>query len=220
MRGKTRPFNQEKTAESVQAAFDQASTFAQSIIEQAASRAADGAQRARETGSSVGARASDRIDQASKAFEREVAPSVKDVAFQAATVALELWQAARDKAEAAIESGMSVAPEAASHALEAAERRVEAASHALEVAEKRVEDVGEMAKSASKHAASATADAGKESGSALLWAGAAAGLILFGILQKQRRDQVLRIAESALGVARDLIVDYRGQDGSFDAAAS
>jgi hypothetical protein len=194
--------------------------MAQSIIEQAANRAMEGAQKARETGSSVGSRASDRLDAASKTIERDFAPSVKDVALQAATVALELWQAARDKAEAAIETGMSAAPEAAGHALEAAEKRVGAAGHALESAEKRVEDAGEKAKSASIHAASATADAGKETGSALLWAGAAAGLILFGVMQKERRDQVLRYAESALGIARDLIGDYRGQDGSFDATSA
>jgi hypothetical protein len=131
---------------------------------------------------------------------------VRDVAFQAASIALELWQTARDKAEQAIETGMTGVPDAAEHALEAAERRVE--------------EVGSMAKSASKHAATATADAGKETGSTLLWAGAAAGLILYGVLQKERRDQVLRAAQSVLGVTRELIGEYRGQDGSFDASPS
>lgn len=205
LKGK-RTFNQEKASDTVHAALDQASSLAQSIIEQAANRAIDGAHKARETTATVGAQASDRLDQATKTLERDVAPSVKDVAFQAASVALELWQAARDKAEQAIETGKSEIPDAASHALDAAERRVE--------------DVGAIAKSASKQAASATADAGKETGSTLLWAGAATGLILYGVMQKERREQALRYAHSALGIARDLIGDYKGQDASFDSTSS
>lgn len=206
MLGGKRNFNQEKASETVHSAIDQATTLAQSIVEQATNRALESAQKARETGAAVGAQASERFDQAAKTFEKDVAPSVKDVAFQAATVALDLWQAARDKTEHVIEAGKSELPDAASHALNAAERRAE--------------DVGSMAKSASKHAASATADAGKDTGAALLWAGAATGLILYGLMQKERREQVLRYAHSALSITRDLISDYKGEDGRFDAPAA
>ena len=201
-----RSFNQEKASETVHAALDQATTLAQSIVEQATNRALEGAQKARDARATVGAHASERIDQAAKTLEHDVAPSVKEVAFQAATVALELWQAAREKTEHAIETGKSEIPDAASHALNAAERRAE--------------EVGSMAKSASKHAASATADAGKDTGATLLWAGAATAVVLYGVLQKERREQVLRYAHSGLAIARDLISDYKGQDGRFDAPAA
>ena len=206
MFGGKRTFNQEKAAETVHSAIEQATSLAQTLVEQATSRALDGAQRARETGATVGAQASERFDQATKTFERDVAPSVKDVAFQAATVAVDLWQAAREKTEHAIDAGRTEFPEAASHALKAAERGAE--------------EFGVMAKSASKHAASATADAGKNTGATLLWASAATGLVLYGVLQKERREQVLRYAHSALSITRDLISDYRGQDGRFDAPAA
>lgn len=206
MFGGKRTFDQEKAAETVHTAIDQATSLAQSIVEQATNRALDGAQRARDTGAAVGAQASERFEQATKTFDRDVAPTVKDVAFQAATVAIELWQAAREKTEHAIEAGRVEIPEAAGHALKAAERGAE--------------EVGERAKSASKHAASATADAGKDTGATLLWASAATGLVLYGVLQKERRDQVLRYAHSALNITRDLISDYRGQDGRFDAPAA
>ena len=235
MFGGKRKFNQEKTVEAAHSAIDQATALAQSIVDQAASRAVDGAQKARaaapsgdgpasgileaasnrasagvqkarETGASVGAHASDRFDQASKSFERDIAPSVKDVAFQAATLAVDLWQSAREKTEHVIEAGRSEIPDAASHALKAAERGAE--------------EVGGLAKSASKQAATATADAGKDTGATLLWAGAATGIVLYGILQKERRDQVLRYAQSAFSITRDLISDYKGQDGRFDAPAA
>jgi len=204
-RGK-QSYNQEKAAETIHAALDQATTLAQNIVDQATTRAHDSAQKARETGASVGAQASERLDQAARTIERDVAPSVRDVAFQAATVAIELWQAAREKTEQAIETGRTELPDVASHAFTAAERRAE--------------EVGELAKTASKHAAAATADAGKSTGAILIWAGAATGLVLYGVLQKERREQVLRYAQSALSITRDLISDYKGQDGRFDAPAA
>lgn len=206
MFGGKRNFNQEKASESVHAAFDQATTLAQSIVEQATNRALEGAQKAREARATVGEKASDRIDQAAKTLERDIAPSVKEVAIQAATVALELWQAAREKTEHVLETGKSDIPDAAGHALNAAERRAE--------------EVGSKAKSASKHAATATADAGKDTGATLFWAGAATAVVLYGVLQKERREQVLRYAHSGLAIARDLISDYKGQDGQFDASAA
>jgi Fe2+ transport system protein B len=206
MFGGKQAFSQAQATETLHAAIDQASTRARTIVDQAASLAHDGAQKARETSANLGAQASERFDHAAKSIERDMAPSVREVAFQAATVALELWQAAREKTEQAIEAGRTDLPDAASHAFSAVERRAE--------------EAGEMAKTASKHAASATADAGKNTGAILIWAGAATGIVLFGILKKERREQVLKYAQSALSITRDLIADYKGQDGRFDAPAA
>ena len=87
MLGGKRTFNQEKAAETVQAAIDQASTLAHSLADQASTRAAESAGKAREAGAAVGAQASARLDQAAKTIEKDVAPSVRDVAFQAASAA-------------------------------------------------------------------------------------------------------------------------------------
>jgi hypothetical protein len=217
--------------------------LAQAIIEQAANRAMNGAGKAKD----VAAESKRRVKRAPKATE-ELAPSVREVALQAAAAALDLWQAARDRAEGFAGSAEHTISEQGSHAKEQAEKRArEAASIVAERADEvtglarevtrtvagRAEELGERAKGvkkdvahiaddvtgrakdASKHAAEATVDTSKDTGAALFWTAAAAGLVFYALLDKDRRDQVLKVADAVVHQAREIIRDFQGYDEEF-----
>ncbi|HEY8447525.1 MAG TPA: hypothetical protein VIL01_10485 [Thermomicrobiales bacterium] len=197
----------ERPSETVQAMREQMAALAQSIIEQAATRAVGGVERAK------GARpalktAKGRLPHLTHRVQDDVVPSLREVAVNAASAALELWQAAREMAAEAAEEAQEEVAEPASRLVEKAERRAREATHA--VAE-RVEEVADMAEDVAEEAV----EASRGAGAALFWAGAAAGVIFYAMLNEERRQQVLRLANSIITEARELIRDFQGYDEEF-----
>lgn len=208
----------DKTAEAVHKLGEQATALAQSLADQAATSATAGAERAKEAGATIAASAKDHAPHVSGVSHKvtdDVVPALKDVATQAAALALDLWQATRERAaEAAEMAHHDLAPHAAG-VVGAAEKR---ASEATAAVKERSEEVVSRTKEASKHAAHATVDTGKETGALLFWAGAAAGLVLFAMMGKERRDQVLKAAESSIVQIREIMRDFQGYDEEFKKA--
>lgn len=238
-----------RAGDAVNTVREQASR-AREIAEQAAARAIASAEKARGGGSPLANFASDTGNRAKDVSHRvsdDVVPSLRDVAYQAAAAALELWQVAREKAtEAATAAQNEVGSPA--DLVNAAEKRARSAtdfvtSHFEEVSDRagdashgvadrvvelghsardasetvthRVEDAGGKVKDASAHAAEVTVAAGKDTGATLLWGGAAAAVIFYVILSDERREQVIRVAETVLGQTRELIRDFQGYDEEF-----
>ena len=190
----------------------QTTSTAQSVATQAAAAAIAGAERARGAGASLVDAARERAPQVGQRVSDELVPSLRDLATQAASAALELWEAARERAVDAAESAQhDFAPHAA-HAFEAGAGRVKEAGVAVGG---RVGEVGERTKDASRKAAGATVDTGKDTGATLMWAGAAAGLVFYALLDDERREQVTRTVQSVAGQVQELIRDFQGYDDEF-----
>jgi hypothetical protein len=219
----------EQTGETVVTMREQATTLAREIAEQAATKAMAGAEKARELGSSLAADSTSRVREVPHKVSDDVVPTLRDLAIQAASAALELWQVAREKAAEAADAAQAEVGDAA-HLMGAAEKRARDAGSAVadrvdEVGERakeaksavtgRVEEVGGKAKEASAHAVEATVSTGKDTGATILWAGAAAAVIFYVMLNQERRDQLLRAAESVIKQSRELIRDFQGYDEEF-----
>jgi hypothetical protein len=142
----------------------------------------------------------------------EVLPTLRDVALNAASAAVELWEAARERAqEAAKEAQHEVRP-VAKHGLTAGTEKAKDARH-LVVA--KVSDRTLHAKDATRHAADATVSTTRDAGAAILWGAAAAGIIYYGIMDKDRREQAMKTINGMIGGTRELIRDVRGYDAQF-----
>lgn len=142
----------------------------------------------------------------------EVLPTLREVALNAASAAVELWEAARERAlEAAQETQQEVGP-VAKHGLSAGTEKAKDASHLLAA---KVSDGTGHAKDATRHAADATVTTSRDAGAALLWGAAAAGLIYYGFMDKDRRAQTLKTINGMVGGTRELIRDVRGYDANF-----
>ncbi len=208
----------DRASDTVQAMREQAAALAQSIIEQAATRALLGAERAKEA-RTLAETAKKRLPHFTHRVSDDVVPSLREVALNAASAALELWQAAREKAAEAAEEAQEEVAEPATRLVVTAERRAKEATHAvserIEAVTERAEDVGERAKEATAHAAEATVHVGKGAGAALFWAGAATGIIFYAMLSKERRDQVIKAANAVINDVRELIRDFQGYDEEF-----
>ena len=278
--------------DSVQQVKDQATTLAQSIIEQAANRAIYGADKAK----GVASNARVCVPGMQKKGKEEVAPTIREVALQAAAAALDLWQTARERAGEAVETAehkygepavdavgrarrhvkstashvvedatdrakhaaSSVveraedasdrarsaathvvedatdrakhaasnvveraedatdrAKHAASHVADRAEDATDRAKHAASHMADRAEEATDRVKEATRHAAGATVSTGKDTSAALFWTAAAAGIVFYALLDKDRRDQVVKVMGSFVNQARDMIRDFQGDDEEF-----
>jgi hypothetical protein len=225
----------------VQRISHQASTVVHSIADQAASTAVAGAERAKGVTSSITSVAKDRgttkpevpepvVDFQHRVTE-EMIPTLRDVALQAASLAVELWQSGRERAAEAVDSAhIDLAPQAAqikeAAAKRASEVRETAAKRALDAKEasaRRVSDasyavadraagVADRAKSTSKHAAETTVDTTKDTGALIFWTATATAVVYFAFLDKKRRDKVLKFASDAMHQAKDLVEEMR-RDG-------
>ena len=49
----------------------------------------------------------------------------------------------------------------------------------------------------------------------MLWTAAAAGIVFYALLDKHRREQVLRVLDSVVGEAKEIIRDFQGYDEEF-----
>jgi len=222
-----------KASEATQKVGEQTTTLAQNaqaIAEQAASAAMAAASRAREKGSSLADTTRELLPQVPQTVQEkvtdEVVPAVRDIALHAASLALDLWQTARERAAeaaAAAEHELDSLEQQAAHVVESGAGAAKGAVAAGEGAAKdatsavagRVEDVGERAKEVSKHAAEATVETTKDTGATLFWAGAAAGLAFYALLSPERREQLTNAMKTVIAQTRELIQDLQGYDEEF-----
>ncbi len=230
---------------------EQASSVAQTIASQAAETAAAGADRAKGLTQSITEASKDQLASRPDIHEPvadlqhkvadEVIPTLRDVALQAAALAVELWETGRERANSvadtaghdyasqaahlkdeAIKRAAEVRDEATKRAIEARSEASKRAQDAKEVGTRKASDasavvadraseVAGRAKSASKHAATTTVDTTKDTGALVFWVGAASAVVYFAFLDKKRRDQVLKFANDALHVVKDSVVDMRNE---------
>jgi len=176
---------------------DQAAPLAHTLSEQAHDLAAVSASRAREVSARV---------------NEDVLPTIRDVALNAASAAVELWEAARAKAaEAAHEAQTEIGP-VAKYGIDAGTEKAKETSHLVA---SRVSEGASHAKESSRHAADATVSTSRDAGATLLWGAAAAGIVYYAFMDKDRREQTLRTINGMVGGTRELIRDIRGYDSEF-----
>jgi hypothetical protein len=201
-------------SESIGAVRDQAAQILQSVIEQATSRAMEQAKGSRRKASRFSRKASSKT------------PTVRDIAFNAASGAIELWQAARDRAGETMESVQSSVVDSAAeikhsaqHATEEAVDRVRASGEdavdRVKSISHAVGDLPHKAAGSGKSAATSTAKTGRNMFGLALWTSAAGAIIYYAFLNDERREQVRHIAMQAISEARTLLQDLQGQDGEF-----
>jgi hypothetical protein len=156
--------------------------------------------------------------------DSKVLPTVKETALNAATAALELWQAATHKADTVVESVSETAHHVVADPAHQMVAKVGQVAHdttgavasKAEAVTTQAREAGERTKMATKHAAEATVSTGKDSVASLLWVSAAAGVVLYLFMDRERRDQVLGIAKSTYNQFVEIIQDYQGYDGQFE----
>ena len=176
---------------------EQATPAMQSLSTQVHDLAAAGGSKARDVSTRV---------------NEDVLPTLRDVALNAASAAVELWEAARERAmEAAQDAQHEVGP-VAKYGLAAGTGKAKDASHLLAA---KMSDSTVHAKDATRHAADATVMTSRDAGAALLWGAAAAGIIYYGFMDRDRREQTLKTINGMLGGTRELIRDVRGYDAEF-----
>jgi hypothetical protein len=195
----------ERTSDAVHLVREQAASLAQAIVEQAANRALFSAERARGVASQAKGRVPNKVGE-------ELVPSVREVALHAAAAALELWQTARERAEDVVEHAEQELKEPALHAVEEAEQRAKKAAASVV---HRADDVSERARLATKSAAETTVSTGKDTAATLIWSAAAAGIVFYILMDKDRRDQVLKTIEAVALQAREIVRDFKGYDEEF-----
>ncbi len=234
-----------QTAETMQRIVDQAATSVLTARSQAAERSVAGTQRAKATGASLVESAREQLphlqqlvsDQAaplahtlseqahdfaavsanrardvSTRVNEDVLPTIRDVALNAASAAVELWEAARARAaEAAQEAQTEIGP-VAKYGIAAGTEKAKETSHLVA---SRVSDGATHAKESSRHAADATVSTSRDAGATLLWGAAAAGIVYYAFMDKDRREQTLRTINGMIGGTRELIRDIRGYDAEF-----
>jgi hypothetical protein len=236
----------------VQKIGEQASSIVQTIADQAVDTAAASAYRAKGLTQSVTAAGKDQfaarpdlhepIAELQHKVTDEVIPTLRDVALQAASLAVELWETGRERAnlvteasghdyasqaahlkDEAIKRAAEVRDEATKRAVEArdeaSKRALDAkdagarrASDASAVVADRASKVSGRAKSASKHAATTTVDTTKDTGALVFWLGAASAVVYFAFLDKKRRDQVLKFASDAMHGVKGSVDDMRSKE--------
>ena len=202
--------------ESVDSVRGQASHLLHSIIEQATSRAMEGSGKV-----SRKAKPGSRFSRS-----KEAPPTVRDVALAAATGAIELWQAARDKAEntvdvvqhSVVESAADLRSSATGIRDEAVDKVrsvVADGAHHVGDAAHRVGDSAHRATDTGKSVAASGADAGKHTVGLLLWTAAAGAIVYYAFLDENRREQARDLAMKAISEGRTLLRDLQGEDGEF-----
>ena len=187
---------------------DHATQLFQSIIEQATSRAMN------ENLSTAG-KAKRKV---TSKFHKS-SPTVRDIALNAASGAIELWQAARDRAEDTIETVQATVSDSASDVLSGvsdlksgAADRVHNVSAAVGSA---VGSSAQRAADSSKAAVSTSATAGRNTLGFVVWTGIAGAIAYYAFLDEDRRAKARDLAMRVINEGRGLLGDIQGHDGEF-----
>ena len=192
-------------------------------------------------------------------LQRELRPTLRESAVQAASAALGLWEASRERIEEAESKARERVRDAASELEEAAreaEQKAREAEQKAREAERRAREAAEDAikemRAATEESAEAanadgkrrfwrlrevvreegaeapepveaavereteeSAEEERKSKSGLLWGGAGLGLALYALLDAERRDRVLHLANEASIQLQELVRDLQGYDDEF-----
>jgi hypothetical protein len=211
--------------DTIGAVRDQAAQLLQSIIEQATARAMSESQRV--------------TSQASRArrgpFSRSKSPTARDIALNAASGAIELWQAARERAEDSLGSVQSSVLDSAhgisqnahdlrsaaadrAHAVsQNAQDLKSAAADRAHAVTSTVSETARKAEDTSKAVAAGTVETGRHGIGLLFWTGAAGAIAYYAFLDDDRREKVRALAMRAISEGRTLLADFQGMNGDFDA---
>lgn len=196
---------------------------AQSLASQAAATTLAGAERAKESGATVIGTVRERVpdvaQQLSHRAAEDVAPTLRDIAVQAAATAIELWHTTKERAAEAAETArgelLPQAEQAVGTGTDRAKEATVAVGERVEHASERAKLASDKARDASRRAVGATVDTSKDTGATLFWAGAAAGLIFYALMSEERREQLTRSASMVLDQVQELIKDFQGYDDEF-----
>ena len=189
---------------------------AQAIAAQAAAAAVASAERALGLGASLAESAKERVPQVTHKVGDEVVPSLRDGAFHAASTAVDLWKTARERAAEVAHADLAKPAVDVAHAVAArGERAHEATAAATDKAATKATELGGRAKDVSRRTAEATVETSKDTGALLFWAGAAAGLVFYVIMSRERREQLTQAAQAVTTQVQELIKDLQGYDDEF-----
>ena len=179
-------------------------------------------------------------------LQKELGPTLRDTAVQAAVAALGKWDwtresvgAVRDEAEDRARTAASAARESARQlgddVADDVKRAAEEAAHHAETIQangkrrfwRASHDVGDAtaaAQATTEETLTAAREQEKEAEGAgeehrgkagLFWGGAGIGLALYALLDAERRDRVLRLANEASVQVQELVRDLQGYDDEF-----
>lgn len=197
-------------SETLDGVRDQAASFMQSVIEQAAAQAlginktSDGARK-----------------KARRTFRAasETVPSTRDVALSAASAALEIWHSVKGKAGESLHVAEDQVADKASELIDYTATKAKDVSGTIAAGAHVAAETGKQAAlataSGGKQAAVVTADTSASVAKTALWLGAAGGIVYFVFLDESRQQEVRKVLNDVVTQARDLAGDLRGQDGEF-----
>lgn len=168
-----------------------------------------------------------RTPEVSQETVDEATHHLREVAQQAAELALGLWQSTRERAAstrlpgvaetvegvgASVGEAAHVAGASAREAAHGAAERTQELVH--DVAEK-AHDLGEKAKRGARDAAETTAETSKETASALAWLVAVVTVVVYVLLKPERRETLTKFFAEATAQTQELLRDFRGYDDEF-----
>jgi hypothetical protein len=163
-------------------------------------------------------------------LQQDLGPTLRDTVVQAATAALAMWEAARHEADEAADQGRDTAHHigsdlrAAAGAVGRDARQADAAADAAATNGKRwlwrSGAAGHDADGSARETAGAAEGTRNEeeehrSKAGLLWGGAGLGLALYALLDAERRERVIQLANEASIQVQELVRDLQGYDDEF-----
>ena len=212
-------------SETLDGVRDQAASFVQSVIEQAAGQALG-----LNKGTEKAQKRAKRTFRAASETVSDTVPSTRDVALSAASAALEIWQSVKDKAGESLHVAEDQVVDKASDLIDYTAAKAKDVSGTIAAGAHVAAETGKQAAQATasggKHAALATASGGKHVAVATadtsaslaktaFWLGAAGSIVYFVFLDESRQQEVRKVLSDVVTQARELAGDLRGQDGEF-----
>jgi hypothetical protein len=191
-------------SESISAVKDQAAHLFQSIVEQATSKAMDEAKASRS-----------RASRFARTARGKTSPSAREIALNAASGAIELWQAARDRASGTVETVQSTVTDSAAGIKHGAQELTQDAVDRAKSVGSAVGEIPHRAADSGKSAVAGTAKAGRNTLGFAFWTAAAGAIVYYAFMDEQRRNQAREIVMRAISEGRALLSDLQGQDGQF-----
>jgi hypothetical protein len=162
-------------------------------------------------------------------LQQDLGPTLRETVVQAATAALAMWEAARHEADEAADKGRDAARHVGSDLRAAADSVEREARHAETAAAdgkrwlwrsgggheeaRPTSDSSDDASTASDPIKNEDEEHRSKAG--LLWGGAGLGLALYALLDAERRERVIQLANEASIQVQELVRDLQGYDDEF-----
>ena len=201
-------------SETLDGVRDQAASFMQSVIEQAAAQAL-GINKSSEKAQ----KKAKRTFRAASETVSDTVPSTRDVALSAASAALEIWQSVKGKAGETLHVAEDQVADKASELIDFTAAKAKDVSGTIASGAHVAAETGKHAAivtaTGGKQVAVATADTSASLAKTAFWLGAAGSIVYFVFLDENRQQEVRKVLNDVVTQARDLAGDLRGQDGEF-----